>query len=129
MDVIDRFYIDSTGRIRLNEYRIVVRDYFGIDKQTYTDSEYFVTAASASEWENNVIPKHKLLELITKEELDNSAYTWMDGILLRTSEHAKEIAEIASYGSIEAYEASLPESEDAFRLDTDYRISKLELGL
>lgn len=129
MDVIDRFYIDSTGHIRLNKYRIVVRDYFGIDKQTYTDSEYFVTAESASEWENNVIPKHKLLELITKEELDNSAYTWMDGIVLRTSEQAKEIAEIASYGSIEAYEASLPESEDAFRLDTDYRISKLELGL
>lgn len=129
MDVIDRFYIDSTGHIRLNKYRIVVRDYLGIDKQTYTDSEYFVTAESASEWENNVIPKHKLLELVTKEEMDNSSYTWMDGIVLRTSEQAKEIAEIASYGSIEAYEASLPESEDAFRLDTDYRISKLELGI
>ena len=61
--------------------------------------------------------------------LDTSAYAWMEGIVLRTDNHAKEIEEIASYGSLEAYKASLPESTDEFKLDTDFRLSKLELGL
>jgi hypothetical protein len=41
----------------------------------------------------------------------------------------KEILEIVNYGSIEAYKASLPEATDDFKIDTDYRLSKLELGI
>ena len=53
----------------------------------------------------------------------------MEGIELRTADPQKEIADIVSYGSIEAYKASLPQAQDEFNLDMDYRMSKMELGL
>jgi hypothetical protein len=123
------FYIDETNTVHLNKYRFIVRDYKTTEKQEYTDNTYYLNSESAHEWEVNVIPKHQLLELVKKEELDASEYTWMDGIQLQTENHIKELEEIAGYGSLEAYQASLPEATDTFKLDTDYRISKLELGL
>ena len=54
---------------------------------------------------------------------------YAEGIKLRTSDENKEILEIVNYGSIEAYKASLPEATDDFKIDTDYRLSKLELGI
>ena len=53
----------------------------------------------------------------------------MSGLEVKTQDFNKEINEIASYGSKEAYEASLPEAQDEFNLDMDYRMSKIELGL
>ena len=53
----------------------------------------------------------------------------MNGLEVKTQDFNKEITEIASYGSKEAYEASLPEAQDEFNLDMDYRMSKMELGL
>ncbi len=85
--------------------------------------------AQVHEWETQLIPKHQLLELASKNELDNSAYAWMAGIKLQSDNHAREIERIASYGSYEAYEASLPETQDAFNMDVDYRLSKMELGI
>ena len=75
------------------------------------------------------IPKHQLLEKISKTIIDVSNYAWAEGIKLRTSDENKEILEIVNYGSIEAYKASLPEATDDFKIDTDYRLSKLELGI
>ena len=65
---------------------------------------------------------------VTKQIMNNP-YTWMEGIKLRTDDPYTELAEIVKYGSKEAYEASLPEAQDEFNLDMDYRMSKMELGL
>lgn len=126
--LLHNFYIEG-DTIHMNKHKLVVRDYKTLEKTDYTDSIYFVNEADYAEWMEQLIPKHQLLELISQEGLDTSAYAWMDGIKLRTDNHWKEIEEIAAYGSIEAYEASLPEAADEFKLDTDYRLSRLELGI
>lgn len=128
MNIQDNFYIEDNA-IRLNKYKLVVRDYKTLEKSDYTDTTYYVNEAGFKEWTEQLVPKHQLLELVSQEMLDTSAYAWMDGIRLRTDNHWKEIEEIAACGSIEAYEASLPESADHFRIDVDYRLSKIELGL
>lgn len=128
MGILDNFYVED-NKIRLNKYKLVVRDYKTLEKTEHTDTTYYANEAGMKEWTEQLIPKHQLLELVMKEELDVLAYAWMDGITLRTDNHWKEIEEIASYGSYEAYEASLPESQDAFNMDIDYRISKMELGI
>lgn len=129
MNILDNFYVDENNTIQLNKYKMVVRDYKTVEKTDYTDTTYFMNEANVQEWETQLIPKHQLLELVSKEELDTSAYAWMAGIKLQTDNHAKEIEEIALYGSYEAYEASLPESQDSVNLENDYRLSKLELGI
>lgn len=129
MELIDNFYIDGDNRIQLNTHRLVVRDYKTKDKTEFTDSEYYVNEAGMKEWTEQLIPKHQLYELIESEELDTSEFVWMRGIELKTDNHAREIEEIASYGSYEAYQASLPESQDMFNMDIDYRLSKMELGI
>lgn len=126
---IELFYIDEHNTVHLNKYIFVIRDYKSVEKKEYTDNTYYLNGESAHEWEVNIIPKHTLLELIKKEELDTSAYAWMEGLPLQTENHEKELEETAACGSLEAYRASLPEANDTFRLDTDYRLSKLELGL
>lgn len=129
MELIDNFYIDTDNRIQLNTYKMVVRDYKTTDKDEYTDTTYFMNDEQYTEWTENIIPKHQLLELVGKEKLDTSEFEWIAGISLKTDNHAREIEEIASYGSYEAYEASLPESQDMFNMDVDYRLSKIELGI
>lgn len=115
--------------ISRNTRRIVVRMYTSLKRTDYVDHEMYVNADSYKEWTEQLVPKHQLYELILDEELDTSEYAWMDGIKLRTDNHAKEIEEIAACGSFEAYEATLPEARDAFEVETDYRLSLLELGL
>ena len=129
MELIDNFYVDVDNRIQLNTYKIIVRDYKTTDKDEYTDTTYFMNDEQYTEWTENIIPKHQLLELVDKEKLDTSEFEWIAGISLKTDNHAREIAEIASHGSYEAYEASLPESQDMFNMDVDYRLSKIELGI
>lgn len=128
MNILDNFYIKN-NIVYLNKYKLIIRDYKTLEKLEYTDSVYYVNENSMRQWTEHLIPDHQLLELISQEELDTSEYTWMEGIILRNDNHTKEIEEIASYGSKEAYEASLPETRDLYQVDMDYRLSKLELGI
>lgn len=129
MDILNNFWIDGENRIRLNKRVIVVRDYKTVEKTDYDETTYYVNDESYKEWTEQLIPKHQLYELISDEPLDTSAVAWMDGIELRTDNHAKEIAQIAAYGSMEAYTASLDEARDEYLLDLDCRISAVELGI
>ena len=129
MNILSNFWIDTDNRIRLNKRVIVVRDYKTTEKTEYDENTYYVNDDSYKEWTEQLIPKHQLYELISDEPLDTSKYTWMDGIELRTGNHPKEIAQIAAYGSLEAYTASLDEARDEYLLDLDCRISAVELGI
>lgn len=128
------FYLDEDNKLRFNTHKVTIRHYSlndgEVDKTNYKDDVQYVNAEGLHELEVNYVPKHKLLEIVEKQALDTSEYAWMEGIeIAHDADRAKQIERIASYGSIEAYEASLPETDDAFKLDTDYRLSKLELGI
>lgn len=123
------FKIENGNVIGLNTHKITVRIYDDFTKTTYTDKVHYVDSEGFNEWTENIVSKHQLYEIMEIQVLDTSEYEWMDGITLKTGNRAKEISEIASYGSLEAYQASLPESQDEFNLDVDYRISKIELGI
>ena len=117
------------GKIGLKKYKIALRRYTTLEKEDYTDEDIYLDDVGLYEYEVNYVPKHKLLEIVNKEELDMSEYSWMEGIELKTSDRAKEIVEIASYGSLEAYQASLQETRDEYLLDLECRVSMMELGL
>ena len=129
MDILNNFWIDTDNCIRLNTHVIVVRDYKTTEKTDYDEHTYYVNDASYKEWTEQLIPKHQLYELVSDEPLDTSKYAWMDGIKLTSDNHAKEIAQIAAYGSIDAYNASTDEARDEYLLDLDCRISAVELGI
>lgn len=126
--ITDLFRVEN-GALALNKYKLLLRRYRTLDKNAYTDETVYVGDEGLYEWEVNRVPKHQLLEIISKEGLDNSEYAWMEGITLKTDNYSKEINDIAACGSMEAYQASLPEATDDFKIDTDYRLSKLELGI
>ena len=125
---INNFY-DLDGVIHLNKYKIVVRYYDSVEKQTYEDVTMFLNDEGLKDMKEQNIAKHQLLELISEEVIDTSDYEWMEGLPLQSDNPIKEIEEIYNYGSKEAYEASLPQAQDEFNLDMDYRMSKMELGL
>lgn len=128
MEMLANFAIKN-NKIRLNKYSLIIRHYTAIDKENYTDKIYYVDEEEAHELEVNVVPKHKLLEIISKTELDSSQYSYMEGIELKTQDYNREISEIAAYGSFEAYKASLEEVRDEYLLDMDCRIAMLEMGV
>lgn len=128
MNLLDNF-VWRNNKIHLNKYEFVIRHYNSITKEDYTDKYYYVDELGAEELETQLIPKHQLLELISKKELDNSKYSYMEGLEFKTPNFTKEIEEIASYGSLEAYQASLPEFADNYMLDLESRVSLMELGL
>lgn len=125
---INNFY-DLDGVIHLNKYKIVVRYYDSVEKQTYEDVTMFLNDEGLKDMKEQHIAKHQLLELISEEVIDTSDYEWMEGLPIQSDNPIKEIEEIYNYGSKEAYEASLPEAQDEFNIDMDYRMSKMELGL
>ena len=125
---INNFY-DLDGVLHLNKYKIVVRYYESVEKQTYEDVTMFLNDEGLKDMKEQHIAKHQLLELISEEVIDTSDYEWMEGLPLQSDNPIKEIEEIYNYGSKEAYEASLPQAQDEFNLDMDYRMSKMELGL
>jgi hypothetical protein len=125
---INNFY-DLDGVLHLNKYKIVVRYYDSVEKQTYEDVTMFLNDEGLKDMKEQHIAKHQLLELISEEVIDTSDYEWMEGLPLQSDNSIKEIEEIYNYGSKEAYEASLPQAQDEFNLDMDYRMSKMELGL
>jgi len=124
----DIFKIEN-GRIRLNKYKIILRKYTSAVKDIFTDEEIYLDEGGMYEYEVNFVPKHQLLEIIVKEEVDTSEYAWMEGIEVDAKNRQKEIERIAAYGSLEAYEASLPYTDAVFKVETDFRLSKLELGI
>lgn len=128
MEILDNF-VAKDRKIHLNKYALVIRHYRALDKKTYTDKIHYVDEEEARELEVNVVPKHQLLEIISKTELDNAQYLYMEGIPLKTEDTAREIAEITAYGSKEAYEASLPEYVDDFMLDMECRMAMIEMGI
>ena len=125
---INNFY-DLDGVIHLNKYKIVVRYYDSVEKQTYEDVTMFLNDEGLKDMKEQHIAKHQLLELISEEVIDTSDYEWMEGLPIQSDNPIKEIEEIYNYGSKEAYEASLPQAQDEFNLDMDYRMSKMELGV
>lgn len=125
---INNFY-DLDGVLHLNKYKIVVRYYDSVEKQTYEDVTMFLNDEGLKDMKEQHIAKHQLLELSSEEVIDTSDYEWMEGLPLQNDNPIKEIEEIYNYGSKEAYEASLPQAQDEFNLDMDYRMSKMELGL
>lgn len=125
---INNFY-DLDGVLHLNKYKIVVRYYDSVEKQTYEDVTMLLNDEGLKDMKEQHIAKHQLLELISEEVIDTSDYEWMEGLALQSDNPIKEIEEIYNYGSKEAYEASLPQAQDEFNLDMDYRMSKMELGL
>lgn len=124
------FKLDENGSIVLIKYKCKCISYFDDDKTTINDIHYFYlsTDDELERLQTNYVAKHRLIELEV-EELDTSEFTWMEGIQLRTPDIQTELKKIASYGDIDSYEASLEENISYMILDTDYRISKLELGL
>ena len=122
------FWVEN-NKIRLNTYKITSRLYSSDDKTEYSDSVLYFDKERLAGYEERFVAKHRLVEIVEREAIDISEYTWMEGIELKTGNRTKEIAEIASYGSLEAYMTSLPEVRDEYLLDLDCRMSMLELGI
>lgn len=74
------FYVTEDRSIGINKYCIVVRHYDSLKKDSYTDVDYYLNEEAAYELENNVIPKHQLLEKISKTIIDVSNYAWAEGL-------------------------------------------------
>lgn len=129
MQILNNFRVTNDNKIILNKYQVVLRRYTVLDKSEFEDDIRYLTEEEAHELEVNVVPKHQLLEIISKTELDNAQYSYMEGITPKTQDFNSEIVEIASYGSKEAYEASLPEYMDDFMLDMECRMAMIEMGI
>lgn len=125
---INLFY-ENEGIVYLNKWKVVVRCYSDTTKTDFADDTYYLNDEGLRELEEQDIAKHQLLELVSKEELDISDHLWVNGIKLRSENPVKEIEEIVSYGSLEAYQASLPEFADNYMLELESRVSIMELGL
>lgn len=123
-----KFYIKN-GVIKIKSHIITMRIWAN---EEHTDSDVMVdycTDEELTEWTVNFVPKHKLWEVVSIETLDNSDCAWVEGLKLRTNNWKQELTDILNCGSIEAYEASLPEAQDLYNIELDYRLSKLELGI
>lgn len=137
-DTIYKYFKVDGNTVKCQEYLVVLkvlksRDF--LNKPLCDDPEnYFIEEHSFQNekeielFKSNFVDKHMLMSIQNVEKLNNP-YTWLEGVELRTKDPCTELAEIVKYGSKEAYEASLPQAQDEFNLDMDYRMSKMELGL
>lgn len=137
-DTIYKYFKVDGNTVKCQEYLVVLkvlksRDF--LNKPLCDDPEnYFIEEHSFQNekevelFKSNFVDKHMLMSIQSIERLNNP-YTWIEGVELRTQDPCTELAEIVKYGSKEAYEASLPQAQDEFNLDMDYRMSKMELGL
>lgn len=119
----------TNNKIGFNKYKMVIRFYDNLEKSSWRDDTFYFNEADCYEWEVNRIPKHQLMELVSKDEIDPGEYAWMEGIEISSEYQGRQIEKIASYGSKEAYEASLESNRDAYLLELDYQVSMLSLGL
>ena len=137
-DTIYKYFKVDGNTVKCQEYLVVLkvlksRDF--LNKPLCDDPEnYFIEEHSFQNkneielFKSNFVDKHMLMSIQSIEKLNNP-YTWLEGVELRTNDPCTELAEIVKYGSKEANEASLPQAQDEFNLDMDYRMSKMELGL
>ena len=137
-DTIYKYFKVDGNIVKCQEYLVFLkvlksRDF--LNKPLCDDPEnYFIEEHSfrieneVELFKSNFVDKHILMSIQSIEKLNNP-YTWLEGVELRTNDPCTELAEIVKYGSKEAYEASLPQAQDEFNLDMDYRMSKMELGL
>ena len=63
---MNRFYVEN-GKVALNTYEIVVRQYSDLEKNEYFDTPRYVNDKEAYELEVNYVPKHRLLEIVSKQ--------------------------------------------------------------
>lgn len=120
------------NKIRLNKYVAIVRNYFTADKDKYGISKYYLLNEDEVErLKSNYINKHKRLELQEVDEIDNTNYEWMEGIEINKDDiiNEEKLKSIYSYGSKEAYQASLSESVDTMLLNMQLDIAKIKLGI
>ena len=115
------------GKLTLNTIKVTVK----VDREPSDPIQihYFKNEEEYSKWVINFLNKHAKMSEESKETLDTSAVSWVDGITLRTTNYAKEIEDILSYGSREAYEASLPSATDEYLLNLEAEIALMQLGL
>ena len=115
------------GKLALNTIKVIVK----VDRE-HSDPiqvHYFTGEEEYNQWVIDFLNKHASMSVASKETLDTSAVSWVDGITLRTTNYAKEVEEILSYGSREAYEASLPSATDEYLLNLEAEIALMQLGL
>lgn len=125
---IELFRVED-NKILLNKYKLTIRFYNDTEKDSYIDKDLYLNDEEYTEWKTQLIPKHQLYELISEEEIDTSEYSWMNGIEVTGRDRIREISEIAVYGSLEAYQASLPETRDEYLLDLEYLVCMMKLGI
>ena len=126
MDLLNNFYVKG-NKIFLNSWEVILRRWNSVEKTSYKDEVLYLSDESKVEVTENIVPKHQLMEVLSVTPLENSQYSYMEGLQLVTSDFNKEIEEIASYGSEEVYKASLPTATDEYLLDLDFRLSMVEL--
>lgn len=118
----------ENGVIAPIKHHAVIRETYRCGE--HIDHEHYLTDSEWKEWSEQQIPKHERYELISHENMDISAYAWVDGADVSGAVDPKHTAnEMAKFTSREEYEASLPENQAEYQLDLDYRLSKLELGI
>lgn len=117
------------GQITLNTKKITVKIQERFNpKENIEIKEIYCSNEEAEDLINNIIPKHKLWTFVSEEDIDTTDYKWMEQLSINsTNNFQKEIQEIASYGSLEAYQASQQSSIDDYLLTLEERISTLEL--
>lgn len=124
------FNMSSDNIICLNKYKVTVMVYSDFDKTSgESHIRYFKNDEELEGFQTRYIAKHQLIDIINIEELDNSEFTWMEGIQLNAFPSSQELKKIFDFGSVAAYEASLNENIASMILENDYRLSKLELGI
>lgn len=120
----------ENGKVTLIKHRAEIRQHYNFEHTDGITHELYLTDSEWTEWREQQIPKHKRYELINHEDLDVSDFAWLDGADVSGEPDPLFTAnEMAKYRSREEYEASRPENQAAYQIDTDYRISKLELGI
>ena len=120
----------ENGKIALIKHKAEIRQHYNFEHTEGITRELYLTDAEWQEWIEQQIPKHQRYELVSHEDIDVSAYAWADGADVSGEADPMFTAnEMIKYRSREEYGASLPESQAAYQIDMDYRLSKLELGI
>ena len=130
---MEKFKIEN-GKIALIKHKAEIRRYLNpsfLPENTANEVRIFrLTDSEWKEWSEQQIPKHKRYELVSREDIDVSAYVWADGADVSGAADPMFTAnEMIKYRSREEYEAAQPAQQAEYQIDLDYRLSKLELGI
>ena len=130
---MERIKIEN-GKIAVVKHHAFIREYYNpvfLPENTEgITREYYLTDTEWKEWSEQQIPKHKRYELVSHEDIDVSAYAWVDGVdVLGEADPMFTANEMIKYTSREEYEVAQPAQQAEYQIDLDYRLSKLELGI